>query len=76
MSNTLPLIERELRLWPDVTYSLDTHSKRHPRIVLQHGDTRRFLCYSSTKVQSRGLLNKVSELRRTLHEIGATRERH
>jgi len=73
MSNCLPYLTREIHRWPDVAYEVDVRTKTHPRIVLKCGDEQRFLCYSKTRVQTRGIMNKVTELRRVLREIGAQR---
>jgi hypothetical protein len=70
MNNTLELLEKELRRWPGVRYRVDT-SGRHPRLRVQYGEVERFVPYSFTKVGNYGLMQKLTQLRRTLKEIGA-----
>jgi len=72
MSNTLPELKKELDRWPGVSSTID-HGTRHPRIVLKHNGTTRFVVYSGSRVGTRGVLNNVANLRRALREMGATR---
>lgn len=70
MNNTLEVLEKELRHWPGVRYRVDT-SGRHPRLRVQYGTAERFVPYSFTKVGKYGVMQKLTQLRRTLREIGA-----
>jgi hypothetical protein len=70
----LELIMSELARWPGVDYTHEPGGN-HPRLRFRYGSSERFLVYSKTKVDPRGLLNKVTELRRLLHTLGATRDR-
>lgn len=72
MSNMLELLERELQRWPGVKYVVEP-SSTHPKLRLSYEDKGRFLPFSKTKVASRGALNKVTELRRVLRDLGAQR---
>lgn len=72
MADSLEKLKQELQRWDGVGYEvIRTH--RHPRIYLSWNNSRRFINYSSTKVDPRGLMNKVSELRRMLRDMGAER---
>ena len=72
MSNSLEQLEKELRCWPGVTYVVD-RAGRHPRVRVQYAGTERFIPFSSTKVGHYGLMQKVTQLRRALKEMGAQR---
>ena len=71
MSNTLEQMKKELNRWPGVNYRAE-HSGRHPRLWVEYEGEKRFVPYSSTKVGHYGLMQKVTQLRRTLREIGAS----
>lgn len=71
MSNTLEQMKKELNRWPGVNYRAE-HSGRHPRLWVEYEGEKRFVPYSSTKVGRYGLMQKVTQLRRTLREIGAS----
>lgn len=69
----LHLLERELAKWPSVTYEVVKEGRsRHPKIVLEYGECRRFVVFSSTYVGHRALKNNVSNLRRVLRDMGVT----
>lgn len=72
MSDSLELMERELARWAGVRYEVE-NTRPHPKMRLEYGDKRRFIPFSSTRVDRRGMLNKVTELRRMLREMGAVR---
>lgn len=74
MSESLEFIKRELERWEGVTYGVED-VRPHPKVRIEYAGMRRFLPYSSTRVDRRGVLNKVTELRRLLREMGATRNR-
>lgn len=71
MSNTLEQMVKELSRWPGVNYRAQ-HSGRHPRLWVEYQGEKRFVPFSSTKVGHYGLMQKVTQLRRTLREIGAS----
>lgn len=73
MSNTLELLEKELARWPGVKHRAE-HKGRHPKLWVKYRETERFVPFSLTKVGRYGLMQKVTQLRRTLREIGAERE--
>lgn len=73
MSNTLEMLVKELRRWPGVTYRADP-SGRHPRLWVEYGSEKRFVPYSSTKVGHYGLMQKVTQLRRMLRDMGASND--
>ena len=73
MDRPLEHLEKELRRWPAVEYDVEL-SGRHPRIVVRYGGAERFVPFSSTKVGHYGLMQKVTQLRRVLRELGAERE--
>jgi len=72
-SNSLELMEKELSRWPGVEHRAE-HAGRHPRLWVKYGEAERFVPFSSTKVGRYGLMQKVTQLRRTLREIGAERD--
>ena len=72
MSESLEFMQRELERWSGVTYEVED-TRPHPKLRLHCNGQQRFIPYSCTKVDRRGMLNKVTELRRLLHTMGATR---
>lgn len=68
------LLQSELTRWPGVTYWVEP-GKTHPKLHVCYAERERKLPFSSTKVDPRGLLNKVTELRRLLNTLGAERDR-
>ena len=72
-SNSLEAMYKELERWPGVTHRAEQVG-RHPRLQLEHNGNSRFIPYSSTQVGRYGLMQKITQLRRTLREIGAERE--
>jgi len=73
MASTLDKLHKELRAWPGVTYEVDNTS-HHPKLRVRYAGTERFLPFSSTSVDERGVRNKVSQLRRLLRELGAEKQ--
>lgn len=73
MSSMRKYLERELEEWVGITFTFENGGS-HPKIRIQCGDASRFIPYSNTKVAHRGMLNKVTELRRSLRELGAHRK--
>jgi hypothetical protein len=72
MDNSLRALQHELGKWSGVEQQLDlTH--RHPRLYLRFAGRTRFIHFSKTRVDPRGMLNKVHEMRRTLRSLGAER---
>jgi hypothetical protein len=67
---TLAYLEKELRTWSGVTFEVE-HLSTHPKLWVCYNSNRRFLIFSSTNVDPRGIRNKVSQLRRLLRELGA-----
>lgn len=72
MSNSLESLEKELSHWPGVQHRAE-HKGRHPKLWIAYRGEERFLPFSSTKVGHYGLMQKVTQLRRTLRELGAER---
>ena len=64
-------IRKELSAWTGVDYRLERGGK-HKAFVLQAraGRRRRRLQFTATQTDRRGVLNKLTELRRVLREIG------
>lgn len=73
MSKTIDLLEKELRAWPGVTYEV-VDERPHPKLLVACNNTRRFLPFSGTSVDRRGMLNKVTQLRRLLRDMGAEKK--
>lgn len=73
MSNSLEKLEQELERWPGVTHRAE-RTGRHPRLWLEYQGEKRFIPYSSTQVGHYGLMQKLTQMRRILREIGATRD--
>lgn len=69
MGNTLERLERELKRWPEVEYWVD-YAPRHPRLWVKRGDNTRFIPFSTTKVGRYGLMQKLTQLRRVLRQLG------
>lgn len=70
------LLESELSKWTGFTWEYQ-HGGRHKKIVLRNGERRRICPFSLTPVCKRSLLNNVTQLRRALTEIGASKmEKH
>lgn len=74
MSESLDFLKRELERWSGVEYGVED-VRPHPKLHIEYAGARRFLPFSSTRVDRRGILNKVTELRRTLRDMGAERDR-
>ena len=72
MSESFDMLRKELERWQGVDYSVDK-TGRHPRLWVEFGGRRRFVPFSSTHVDKYGLMQKVTQLRRTLRELGAER---
>lgn len=72
MSNTLEQLEKELRKWPGVNYRAE-HTGKHPRLWVNYKGVEQFIPYSFTKVGKYGVMQKLTQLRRTLKELGAER---
>jgi hypothetical protein len=72
MARPIESLKRELENWPKVSYAIE-HGKAHPKLRLEYEGNRRFVPFSTTKVDPRGMMNKITELRRTLRDIGAQR---
>lgn len=72
-SNSLELMEKELVRWPGVNHRAE-HGTRHPRLWIEFRGEKRFVPFSSTQVGKYGLMQKLTQLRRVLKEIGAQRE--
>lgn len=69
----LDQMTREISHWGDVNHTQERGAK-HPRLVLSFGDRSRFICLPGTPGDNaRGLKIKISELRRTLRDLGAIR---
>lgn len=73
MSDTLEQLEKELKRWPGVRHRAE-HSGRHPKLWVEYAGAERFVPFSLTKVGKYGIMQKVTQLRRTLKAIGAHRE--
>lgn len=62
-------IERELQRWPGVSGSFERR-KKHPAVVLSYGDRTASTTFPATSSDHRALLNKISDIRRTLRAWG------
>lgn len=72
MERSVRFIRDELRNWPDVDYEIKSGGK-HPKLILKYGEASRFVTFSSTPVEGRAILNKLSDIRRELKALGASR---
>ena len=72
MDRCLRLIRRELGEWCDVEHEIVSGGK-HPKLVLKYGGGSRFVTFSTTRVDRRGMLNKLRDIRIQLTALGATR---
>lgn len=66
-------IEAELAGWK-IEWRLKIAKRGHPRVMLRANGQKRFCVTPCTPSDWRGLKNKVSDLRRTLQEMGATKK--
>lgn len=73
MKEQQKMLEAELSKWAGFTWEYE-HGGRHKRVVLRNGDRRRICPFSLTPVGRRELLNNVTQLRRALNDIGATKQ--
>jgi len=71
-SNSLELLRKELERWQGVACPVEK-TGRHPRLWVEYRGTKKFVPFSSTHVGKYGLMQKVTQLRRVLREIGAKR---
>jgi len=72
MERCLSLIRRELGEWGGVEYEIVSGGK-HPKLVLKYGGSSRFVTFSTTRVDRRGMMNKLRDIRMQLTALGATR---
>lgn len=72
MERSIDFIRKELTNWPDVEYEVKSGGK-HPKLVLKYGEQSRFVSFSTTAVDRRGVLNKLREIRLQLTALGASR---
>lgn len=66
------MLETELSKWTGFSWAIE-HGGKHSKVVLHRGEQRRSCPFSLTPVAHRALLNNVTQLRRALREIGATK---
>jgi hypothetical protein len=69
-NNSLDMLRKELERWQGVAYSVEK-TGRHPRLWVEYRGRKKFVPFSSTHVGKYGLMQKVTQLRRALREIGA-----
>jgi len=67
------MIEREMDDWLNVQYSFDIGG-RHNRVIINVGDQQRFYPFTTTKTDRRGMLNNITQIRRALCSLGASRK--
>lgn len=72
MERSIRFIRDELAEWPGVDYEIKSGGK-HPKLVLKYGERSRFVTFSTTSVDRRGMMNKVRDIRLTLEALGASR---
>lgn len=70
----LELIQKELSRWDGVHYRIERGGK-HCRLVMQVDGRERFVTFTSTRTDPRGEKNKISDVRRVLHTLGAQRNK-
>lgn len=58
-------LERALAAWPGASYEV-TRTKRHERVVVQHGPNRAVIVKSSTPTCPRATDNFIADVRRAL----------
>lgn len=62
----------ELKHWPDVDYEIESGG-RHSKIRFVYHNCSKFLTFSTTKVDRRGMLNQRAVMRKLLAAMGASR---
>lgn len=67
-------LETELAKWKGVVGHHFESGGKHPRLVVWTAGGRRFLPYTTTHIDPRGMRNKISDLRRVLRELGAEKD--
>lgn len=65
-------IETELAHWPDIDYQIERPGKHH-RVILKFAGKQRFVPFTLTNTDYRAKRNKVKDVRRELHYLGAER---
>lgn len=65
-------LRREVANWPGVSVRKEARG-RHNALVLTLGERERFHIFTSTKSNARASKNAVSDIRKTLRILGATR---
>ena len=65
-------LDREIEAWPGATRAY-THRAKHRCLTLEFRGRTRSLIHPTTPGDHRGVLNKISEIRRTLTMLGAER---
>lgn len=58
-------LERALAAWPGASYEV-TRTKRHERVLIQHGPNRAVIVKSSTPTCPRATDNFIADVRRAL----------
>lgn len=65
------VLEAELAKWRGVVAHRYETGGKHTKLVVETASGSRFLPFTNTKTDPRGELNKISDLRRVLRELGA-----
>lgn len=61
-------IERELQKHPGVDYEFARRGK-HPSVILKVGDRQKYVVFTGTRTDPRGMKNKIAQIRRVIREI-------
>lgn len=64
------MIEAVVVRYPDVTLRFE-HGGKHRRAIMAANGRECFVTFTDTRTDSRGMLNKVAEVRRICRELGA-----
>lgn len=62
-------IEKELAKHTGLNFAFQRRGK-HPCVVLSHAGQSRFVVFTSTPTDRRGILNCISDVRKALRHIG------
>lgn len=67
-------LEIELAKWKGVVGHHFESGGKHPRLVVETANGRRFLPFTTTATDPRGMKNKIRDLRHVLRELGAVKD--
>lgn len=67
-SDSLKALLREVDGHPGIRHRIE-RGRRHSRFVIEAGGRSRFVTFTETRTDYRGILNKVAELRKLIRSL-------